>query len=92
MARDLISLYILDKKEDNKPFNLPNTNKFTLPRHAIISYVDVDIDIYSKKSGTKTVKKNVYNTSQWLKWESRREMGIDFSKTLQDAFNKKVSV
>lgn len=90
MARDLISLYILDKKEDNKPFNLPNTNKFTLPQHAIISYVDVDIDIYSKKFGTKTVKKNC-TIPAWLNAKAE-EMNINFSKTLQDALIKKVSV
>lgn len=90
MARDLISLYILDKTEDGKTFIKPNTNNFTLPKNAIVSYVDVNIDIYSKKFGTKTVKKNC-TIPAWLNAKAE-EMNINFSKTLQDVLIKKVSV
>ncbi len=90
MARDLISLYILDKTEDGKTFVKPNTNNFKLPKNAIVSYVDVDIDIYSKKFGTKTVKKNC-TIPAWLNAKAE-EMNINFSKTLQDALIKKVSI
>lgn len=90
MARDVISLYILDHKEEGKIFARPNTNKFTLPENAVVSYVDVDIDIYRQKFGTKTVKKNC-TIPAWLNAKAE-ELNINFSKTLQEALIKKVSV
>lgn len=53
MARDLISLYILDNEEEGKKIALPNTVKFELSKGAILSYVDIDMASYRKKYGSK---------------------------------------
>ncbi|WP_304152853.1 type II toxin-antitoxin system HicB family antitoxin [Megamonas hypermegale] len=89
MARDLISLYILDNEEEGKKIALPNTVKFELSKGAILSYVDIDMASYRKKYGSKTVKKNC-TIPAWLN-NKAEELNINFSKTLQEALMKKIS-
>ena len=89
MARDLISLYILDNEEEGKKIALPNTVKFELSKGAILSYVDIDMVSYRKKYGSKTVKKNC-TIPAWLN-NKAEELNINFSKTLQEALMKKIS-
>lgn len=89
MARDLISLYILDNEEEGKIIALPNTVKFELPKSAILSYVDIDMASYRKKYGSKTVKKNC-TIPAWLN-NKAEELNINFSKTLQEVLMKKIS-
>ena len=87
MARDLISLYILDHEEEGKNIVLPDTVDFKLPKGAILSYVDIDMASYRKKYGSKTVKKNC-TIPAWLN-NKAEELNINFSKTLQEALIKK---
>ena len=89
MARDLISLYILDNEEEGKTIALPDTVKFELPKGAILSYVDIDMASYRKKYGSKMVKKNC-TIPAWLN-NKAEELNINFSKTLQEALMKKIS-
>ena len=89
MARDLISLYILDNEEEGKTIALPNTVKFELSKGAILSYIDIDMASYRKKYGSKTVKKNC-TIPAWLN-NKAEELNINFSKTLQEALMKKIS-
>ena len=48
MARDLISLLIIDYEDDGKKVPAPNTFKIVKPKNAIVSYVDIDISAYRK--------------------------------------------
>ena len=89
MARDLISLYILDHEEEGKNIVLPDTVNFKLPKGAILSYVDIDMASYRKKYGSKTVKKNC-TIPAWLN-NKAEELNINFSQTLQEALIKKIS-
>lgn len=89
MARDLISLYILDHEEEGKDIVLPDTVDFKLPKGAILSYVDIDMASYRKKYGSKTVKKNC-TIPAWLN-NKAEELNINFSQTLQEALIKKIS-
>ncbi|HIX84554.1 MAG TPA: type II toxin-antitoxin system HicB family antitoxin [Candidatus Megamonas gallistercoris] len=89
MARDLISLYILDHEEEGKNIVLPDTVDFKLPKGAILSYVDIDMASYRKKYGSKTVKKNC-TIPAWLN-NKAEELNINFSKTLQEALIKKIN-
>lgn len=89
MARDLISLYILDHEEEGKDIVLPDTVDFKLPKGAILSYVDLDMASYRKKYGNKTVKKNC-TIPAWLN-NKAEELNINFSQTLQEALIKKIS-
>lgn len=71
-------------------FNKPNTVTINLPKDAILSYVDINMDLYRQKYGNKTVRKNC-TIPQWLN-NKAEELNINFSKTLQEALIKKVSI
>jgi len=88
MARDLIKLCILDREEDGIDIPAPDTVKIAHKKNAIISYVDVDMQDYRMRYGTKTVKKNC-TIPAWL-CAKAEDMKINFSKTLQDALYQKV--
>lgn len=89
MARDLICLWIVDLEDDGKKVPVPGSVKFTLPEGAFVSYVDVNINAYRKKYGTKIVKKNC-TIPAWLNARAE-EMNINFSQTLQDALLEKIN-
>lgn len=88
MARDAISLLIVDYEDDGKEVPKPNTVQFETPDGAIVTYVDVDIEAYRKKYGSHNVKKNC-TLPAWLNTKAE-EMGINFSQTLQEALLKKI--
>ena len=67
----------------------PGSVKFTLPVGAFVSFVDVDVEAYRKKYGTKIVKKNC-TIPAWLNTKAE-EMNINFSQTLQEALLAKVN-
>lgn len=90
MARDLISLLIIDYEDNGKKAPAPNTVKILKPKNAIVSYVDVDISAYRKKYGTKIVKKNC-TIPAWLNTKAE-EMKINFSQALQEALMQKTNV
>ena len=90
MARDLISLLIIDYEDDGEKVPAPNTVKILKPKNAILSYVDVDISAYRKKYGTKIVKKNC-TIPAWLNTKAE-EMKINFSQALQEALIQKINV
>lgn len=90
MARDLIALWIVDHEDDGKAVPVPNSVSYDVPKGAILSFVDVDVEEYRKKYGTKNVKKNC-TIPAWLNTKAE-EMGINFSQTLQEALMAKVNV
>lgn len=89
MARDLISLWIVELEDEGQPIPVPGSVQFTIPTGAIVSYVDVNVDAYRKKYGTKIVKKNC-SIPAWLNTKAE-ELQINFSQTLQEALLKKIN-
>lgn len=90
MARDLISLFVMDLEDLGKKVPEAGSVAFVIPTNAIVSYVDADITEYRKKYGSKIVKKNC-TIPAWLNTKAE-ELGINFSKTLQEALLQKINV
>lgn len=89
MARDLICLWIVDLEDDGKKIPAPGSVKFNLPEGAFVSFVDIDVEAYRRKYGTKIVKKNC-TIPAWLNTKAE-EMNINFSQTLQEALLAKIN-
>lgn len=53
MARDLISLWVMDLEDNNQTVPKPGSIKFDIPEGAFISYVDANITEYRKNMATK---------------------------------------
>ena len=88
MARDAISLYILDKEEDGEVPAQPKSISFVAPEGAIVTEVKVEMQEYRRKFGTKIVKKNC-SLPAWLCTEAEKR-NINFSQTLQEALLAKL--
>ena len=89
MARDLISLWVMDLEDAKKVVPKPDSVKFEVPEGAIVSYVDANITEYRKKYGYKIVKKNC-SIPAWLNTKAE-ELGLNFSKILQEALIEKIA-
>lgn len=89
MARDLISLWVMDLQDRGEAVPAAGSVKFDVPANAVISYVDANITEYRKKYGGQIVKKNC-TLPAWLSTKAE-EMGINFSKTLQEALLQKIN-
>lgn len=89
MARDLISLWVMNLQDEGKDVPAAGMAKIELPDNAIVSYVDANIAEYRKKYGLKVVKKNC-TIPAWLCTRAE-ELNINFSKTLQEALLAKVN-
>ena len=88
MARDLISLWVMDLEDAKKVVPKPGSVKFEVPKGAFVSYVDANITEYRKKYGYKIVKKNC-SIPAWLNTRAE-ELGLNFSKILQEALIEKI--
>ena len=89
MARDLISLWVMDLEDSKQKVPKPGSIKFNVPEGAFVSYVDANITEYRKKYGYKIVKKNC-SIPAWLNTKAE-ELGLNFSKILQEALIEKIS-
>ena len=89
MARDLISLWVMNLEDSKQPVPKPGSVKFDVPKGTIVSYVDANITEYRKKYGYKIVKKNC-SIPAWLNTKAE-ELGLNFSKILQEALIEKIS-
>lgn len=88
MARDLISLWVMDLEDAKEVVPKPGSVKFEVPKGAFVSYVDANITEYRKKYGYKIVKKNC-SIPAWLNTRAE-ELGLNFSKILQEALIEKI--
>lgn len=89
MARDLISLWVMNLQDERKDVPSPGSVDFDIPDGAIVSYVDANITEYRRKYGCATVKKNC-SIPAWLNTRAE-EMHLNFSKILQEALLQKVN-
>ena len=95
---------ILEKEADGYFVTVPDIDRYTqgediadamemamelnVSKDAIVTFVDVNIDEYRKKYGTRVVKKNC-TIPAWL--NARAEaIGVNFSQTLQEALLAKI--
>jgi len=83
MGVDAASGWILDELEDGKP--IPNISDYTrlyVDNGSFINFLYLDIDSYSEKHGTKSIRRNV--TIPAFLNSFGEKQNINFSKVLQD--------
>ena len=94
MARDAIGLKGIDYQDDGK--ELPEASNYNEAMaifdysQGIITMVDIDFSEYRKRHNNRMVKKNC-TIPYYLNVEAEKE-GINFSKLLQEALQKKLGL
>lgn len=91
MAQDAALGWILTSIEDEEEIPLPsNIKDIKLERNnGFVSLLLLDIDQYTEKYGTKKSIKKTLTIPEWLNRRAEK-IGINFSKTLQDALLNKI--
>lgn len=91
MAQDAALGWILTSIEDNEEIPQPsNIKDIKLERsNGFITLLLLDIDQYTEKYGTKKSIKKTLTIPEWLNRRAEK-IGINFSKTLQDALLNKI--
>lgn len=102
MARDNIGLNGINLEDDNKKLPYVSTKEEALQKakedadedfdfsDGVLSFVDVDFTAYRNKLYNKAVRKNC-TIPYWLN-EKAEQLGINFSKVLQDALINMIEV
>lgn len=85
MARDYIGTFSLEKD-----LPIPNSVKFNTVSDDIVTLVDIDIEAY-KKSIDRTLIKKTLSIPAYLN-NAALEAGINFSQTLSEALEQKLSL
>ena len=91
MARDAISLWSIDRLEDNLdlPTPSPLTNIETSSED-IITLVDVDIAAYKRQHENRTVRRNI-SLPSWLN-EAADKAGLNVSALVQSALKQELQI
>lgn len=87
MARDVIGLMGIDYMADGKEIPEPDTVNYVHSGDGFVNYVDVDFAEYKRKYDNRRVKKTL-SIPSWLN-EKAESMGINFSRTLEEALLEK---
>ena len=84
MAPDAASGWILDELEEGNDIPTPSNQKdIVLEDDSFISLLVLDMDSYSEKYGSKTVRKNI-TIPAWLNTYGESH-NVNFSKVLQES-------
>ena len=90
MAQDAALGWILTAIEDNEEIpKASNIENVKMEEDGFISLLLLDVDKYSKKYGSKKAVKKTLTIPDWLNRRAEK-IGINFSKTLQDALLNKI--
>lgn len=98
MARDAIGLKGIAIQDDGEDIPEPseleeidiNNSVFADEGKGIVSFVDIDFDVYRRKVDNRTVRRNV-TLPNWLNREAE-EANLNVSRVLQDALMQKLNV
>ena len=102
MARDAIGLKWMDAVDDKMDFPVASTQERAIAKakqeadeefdfsDGILTYVDVDCELYRNKLRNRAVKKNC-TIPFWLSEEAEKR-GMNFSKVLQEALLQKLNM
>ncbi len=84
MGVDAASGWILDEMEDGNDYPAPSSiSSISCPDGSFVNLLVLDMDSYSEKYGSRTVRKNI-TIPAWLNTYGEKKC-INFSKVLQDA-------
>lgn len=90
MAQDAALGWILTAIEDNEEIpKASNIENVKMEEEGFISLLLLDVDKYSKKYGSKKAVKKTLTIPDWLNRRAEK-IGINFSKTLQEALLNKI--
>lgn len=90
MGIDAASGWVLGELEDGNSIPAPsNSNSIEHDADSFVSLLVLDMDSYSEKYGSKTVRKNI-TIPAWLNTYGEKN-NINFSKVLQEALLAKVA-
>ena len=90
MARDAISLWVVDREDDNKEIPAPSKVVDKENPDDILTFVDVDTDSYRRRLDAKCIRKNL-TVPNWLN-EIAEKQGINFSNVLQKALKRELGI
>lgn len=102
MARDAIGLKWMDAVDEHEDFPDPSTYEQAISKakedadedvdfsDGILTFVDVDCELYRNKMRNRAVKKNC-TIPFWLSEEAEKR-GVNFSKVLQEALMQKINM
>lgn len=84
MGVDAASGWILDEMEDGNDYPAPSEfSTISCPEGSFVNLLVLDMDAYSEKYGSKTIRKNI-TIPAWLNTYGEKR-GVNFSKVLQEA-------
>lgn len=90
MGTDAASGWILDELEDGKAYPGPSSQSdITVNGTEFVNMLVLDIDSYSEKYGSQTVRKNI-TIPAWLNTYGEKN-NINFSRVLTDALMKQAA-
>ena len=102
MARDAIGTKWMDAADEKTDFPVPSTREEAIAKaredanedfdfsDGILTFVDVDCELYRNKLRNRAVKKNC-TVPLWMSEEAEKR-GINFSKVLQEALISKLNL
>ena len=91
MAEDVLALTLYEYERDNKEIPAPSSiSAIPLEENEFVNYVAADTMYYQKKFNSKSVKKTL-TIPEWLN-DLAMAANINFSQTLQEALQKKLSI
>lgn len=88
MGQDAASGWILTELEDGNDYPKPSDHVI-VPEGSFSNYLVLDIDDYSERYGSKSVRKNI-TIPAWLNTYGEKN-NVNFSKVLTDALLKQAS-
>ena len=90
MGQDAASGWILGELEDGNSIPRPSKHDSAdIPEGAFTNYLVLDIDAYSERYGSKSIRKNI-TIPAWLNTYGEKN-NVNFSKVLTDALLKQAS-
>lgn len=90
MGQDAASGWILGELEDGHSFPRPSDpSSITIPEGSFANFLVLDIDAYSERYGSKSIRKNI-TIPAWLNTYGEKN-NVNFSKVLTDALLKQAS-
>ena len=88
MARDAIGIVGIEYQDQGMQLPNPNEGELEKEKNDIVTYVDIDFDVYRMKADNRRVRKNV--TIPYSLNAKAEKLGLNFSRVLEEALMTKV--
>ncbi len=88
MARDAIGIVGIEYQDQGKDLPAADEGELVVEKNDIVTYVDIDFDVYRFKCDNRKIRKNV--TIPYYLNEKAEKLGLNFSRILEEALLAKV--